>query len=535
MDDVNLVIVGTEFAQTPEIQSPVLHRTLSHEQHEAKMTDALRVRQRIEDLERPQLDDRSYRIITLPNQLEVLLIHEAGTDKASAALDVNIGSFSDVPDMPGIARAVEHLLFIGTEHYERKPEPYKMKLYSDTVEQEFRISGFINSATPVDALGDAGSNRNVMDEAYVRKHGYNIDHGAASIVRVGQKNVKTIGVVNVSFRFREEAISYPLQFHVLSKCPQNVILGYPFLRLTKTLSNATNFARRVFNQIVTRASQYYDMLYIGDSGPTFTGTIGGRPHEALADTGSKVLIMDENFARSRGLLITDAEEYCIKLRFADGSTARTSGMTRGVKWQFGLANEGKSFPLDFYILKDAPSDVILSENFLLRETQAFTDYSDYLLDGYEEEEYEEEGYIFVIRKETSLQYKGQYNGADQLCNDIAWDKEKDLRRDEDYRISIIQDVITRGAAETAERLRRQQWDNAHIVTQTVQAEPTGTTNQDPPGGASQSPPTAQQSSGGTNQISSHPAAMQGNSNLVPLSSRRDKFLEHFHRKRKQNP
>ncbi|CAN9095880.1 unnamed protein product [Alternaria alternata] len=74
-------------------------------------------RQRIEDLERPQLDDRSYRIITLPNQLEVLLIHEAGTDKASAALDVNVGSFSDAPDMPGIAHAVEHLLFMGTEKY----------------------------------------------------------------------------------------------------------------------------------------------------------------------------------------------------------------------------------------------------------------------------------------------------------------------------------------------------------------------------------------------------------------------------------
>ncbi|KAI8933337.1 hypothetical protein NX059_012527 [Plenodomus lindquistii] len=74
-------------------------------------------RRRIEDLERPQLDDRSYRIFTLQNQLEVLLIHEATTDKASAALDVNVGSFSDAPDMPGIAHAVEHLLFMGTEKY----------------------------------------------------------------------------------------------------------------------------------------------------------------------------------------------------------------------------------------------------------------------------------------------------------------------------------------------------------------------------------------------------------------------------------
>jgi hypothetical protein len=72
-------------------------------------------RERIEDLERPALDDRAYRIITLPNQLEILLIHDATTDKASAALDVNVGSFSDAEDMPGIAHAVEHLLFMGTE------------------------------------------------------------------------------------------------------------------------------------------------------------------------------------------------------------------------------------------------------------------------------------------------------------------------------------------------------------------------------------------------------------------------------------
>jgi hypothetical protein len=68
-----------------------------------------------ENLERPALDDRSYRVIRLENQLEALLIHDPDTDKVSGALDVNVGSFSDADDMPGIAHAVEHLLFMGTE------------------------------------------------------------------------------------------------------------------------------------------------------------------------------------------------------------------------------------------------------------------------------------------------------------------------------------------------------------------------------------------------------------------------------------
>ncbi|KAF1981764.1 a-pheromone processing metallopeptidase Ste23 [Aulographum hederae CBS 113979] len=70
-----------------------------------------------DNMERPVQDDRSYRVVRLPNRLEVLLIHDPETDKASAALDVNVGSFNDRDDMPGIAHAVEHLLFMGTEKY----------------------------------------------------------------------------------------------------------------------------------------------------------------------------------------------------------------------------------------------------------------------------------------------------------------------------------------------------------------------------------------------------------------------------------
>jgi insulysin len=66
-------------------------------------------------MEKPSLDIRQYRVIRLRNQLEVLLIHDPETDKASAALDVHVGSFSDPKDMPGLAHAVEHMLFMGTE------------------------------------------------------------------------------------------------------------------------------------------------------------------------------------------------------------------------------------------------------------------------------------------------------------------------------------------------------------------------------------------------------------------------------------
>lgn len=46
-------------------------------------------------LEQPDLDNRSYKVIQLPNKLEVFLVHDPDTDKASAALDVHVGNFSD--------------------------------------------------------------------------------------------------------------------------------------------------------------------------------------------------------------------------------------------------------------------------------------------------------------------------------------------------------------------------------------------------------------------------------------------------------
>ena len=68
-----------------------------------------------DNLEKPALDDRSYRVIRLPNKLEALLVHDSETDKASASVNVNVGNFSDQDDMPGMAHAVEHLLFMGTK------------------------------------------------------------------------------------------------------------------------------------------------------------------------------------------------------------------------------------------------------------------------------------------------------------------------------------------------------------------------------------------------------------------------------------
>jgi insulysin len=68
-----------------------------------------------ESIIKSQNDTRSYRVIYLENGLEVLLISDTKTDKAAAAMDVNVGYFLDPENIPGLAHFLEHLLFMGTE------------------------------------------------------------------------------------------------------------------------------------------------------------------------------------------------------------------------------------------------------------------------------------------------------------------------------------------------------------------------------------------------------------------------------------
>ncbi|KAJ5688808.1 hypothetical protein N7462_003200 [Penicillium macrosclerotiorum] len=114
-------------SQSPVPVSPFEHRwtrsffhTSSHLSLSPSPSTMTQIERITECLEKPDLDDRSYRVIRLPNQLEALLVHDPDTDKASAAVNVNVGNFSDEDDMPGMAHAVEHLLFMGTKKYPKE-------------------------------------------------------------------------------------------------------------------------------------------------------------------------------------------------------------------------------------------------------------------------------------------------------------------------------------------------------------------------------------------------------------------------------
>ncbi|WP_248730094.1 MULTISPECIES: insulinase family protein [Halomonadaceae] len=62
-------------------------------------------------------DTRDYRLLTLDNGLQVLLVSDGEADKAAASMNVSVGSAHDPEDLAGLAHFLEHMLFLGTEEF----------------------------------------------------------------------------------------------------------------------------------------------------------------------------------------------------------------------------------------------------------------------------------------------------------------------------------------------------------------------------------------------------------------------------------
>jgi predicted aspartyl protease len=259
------------------------------------------------------------------------------------------------------------------------------------------IPGFLGNAI-VKALPDTGAKFNFMTESYAKRLRLPVQHEITrSITVTNTKIIRTAGVVVAPFTFQSETEPYLLKFHLLKDCVHDVILGKAFLKATKTFSNIALKAKRVVTNF-TRGLATLRLNYLGDSAPRFTGLLNGRIHQALGDTGAQGLFMSEAFAQANGFSIVDDPDNIMTVQYADGSTATTIGMTYGINWEYGIGGRSMKHVLDFHILRDAPADVILSDDFLY-DTEAFAAYDCYLVDVDDEDgdNEEDQGYLFAIK------------------------------------------------------------------------------------------------------------------------------------------
>jgi insulysin len=68
------------------------------------------------------LDERDYKSLTLDNGLRVLLVSDPKSNRSAAAIDVNVGYFSDPKELSGLAHFCEHMSFLGTKKYPQEEE-----------------------------------------------------------------------------------------------------------------------------------------------------------------------------------------------------------------------------------------------------------------------------------------------------------------------------------------------------------------------------------------------------------------------------
>jgi secreted Zn-dependent insulinase-like peptidase len=85
-----------------------------------KDADVVRDTDVVKDIVTPLIspyDSRDYRVLSLQNGLNVLLVSDPEADKAAASMNVRVGSAQDPDDLQGLAHFLEHMLFLGTEPY----------------------------------------------------------------------------------------------------------------------------------------------------------------------------------------------------------------------------------------------------------------------------------------------------------------------------------------------------------------------------------------------------------------------------------
>ena len=67
--------------------------------------------------EKSSNDRRQVKRVVLANDLHVLLVSDPQCQSSAAAMDVQVGHFSDPEGIPGLAHFCEHMLFMGTETF----------------------------------------------------------------------------------------------------------------------------------------------------------------------------------------------------------------------------------------------------------------------------------------------------------------------------------------------------------------------------------------------------------------------------------
>jgi hypothetical protein len=215
----------------------------------------------------------------------------------------------------------------------------------------------------ISAVPDVGAAANFIALRYVLSHDLAINSAALKLVQTAVGSaVDILGTVSLPFSFKDETKVHHLTFNVMREAVHDVVIGSPFLNLTKTY---TQFKHRL--QQMLRKVHLPRLRFLG-SHQYVRGWVNGAYVDAVPDTGADVPVMSLAFAEQHGFIVDTNAKHRILLQFADGSTATTLGMVRDMNWSFGSSEV--QHHIDVYVLEELQTDLILDNTFL-HDTNAF--------------------------------------------------------------------------------------------------------------------------------------------------------------------
>ena len=249
--------------------------------------------------------------------------------------------------------------------------------FDSTEIRDRRVCGVING-TQIRAIPDTGADDSFISASFLKKvqrrqptgPGMAIlevktGNGAATTVQLASgKTVTCTRTVSIPWTFQnKENHTYRLECHVLPKCAQDLILGERFLRLTQTLTSFKHRISTTLRSLGTATTKLFRLNYMGHDKRWLWGRLGGDLVAALPDSGSDIMAVSADYARRRGFRVDRGYGGRVMIQFADGSTAWTEGVVRGVEWEFA-GGAGEKVACDFYVLEDLAVDVLFSSDFV---------------------------------------------------------------------------------------------------------------------------------------------------------------------------
>ncbi|KAF6827859.1 hypothetical protein CPLU01_08878 [Colletotrichum plurivorum] len=289
---------------------------------------------------------------------------------AAPPFDPFYGSFAtkdDLDNAPPLESGYEYPI-----NFANSAIPYTKTSKFSSGNVDYVVAGTVNDV-PTSATPDNGSDTCILSSSFAAKLGVEPIPGTEkTITLANRRQVMSPGMVEVRWTFANESKSHKLSCFIIPGCFNNFILGSRFLQSTRTF---TDFFKSRVKKVIQRRRLRLGL--IGEGKQYLSGYLDPWLTAALADTGSDIMAVSLESAKSKKLPIDDSPKGQVQVELPDGTVIWTRGIVRGIPWAIGGRDDAK-LECDFYVIENLAEDLILSKHYLFH-LDVFSQYSRYFL------------------------------------------------------------------------------------------------------------------------------------------------------------